>query len=211
MPLRRKLYLSLIAISVICTTVIAFDYHEKETSQSMSSEEELVHYVGTSMMDLPLEYIGDKAKYAIVGNVIALNPVVYTDPDLAEQKRLATSTGDDTIFYDRTILTDVTFRVEEDLFGEYTNQTITVRVPGGSIPGYTTIYDSAPTFEVDKRYTVFVGNGQSYMISSDHFVVLGLMQGTIKMDDIEESKFANSETTEQDIKDKIKSLKKAEI
>ncbi len=176
-----------------------------------TKNEVVIHRISGSMENIPIEAYADIAEFAIVGVVTQESSVTYVDPDLAAQKKLLTSTGmDDTIIYDKIILTDFKISVEEDLFGNYEEPTITVRIPGGEITGYRTEYELSPALSIGDRVTIFVGVGSSYMISSDHYTIIGLYQGTIKMSDISNSKYADSTTTEEQFKDKIKSLKMAE-
>lgn len=177
-----------------------------------TKNEVVIHTISGSMEAIPIEAYSDIAEFAIVGKVIKKSTFTYVDPELAEQKRLLTSTGKggDTVIYEKIILTDITIEVEEDLFGDYLEPTITVRIPGGEIPGYKTIYELSPELNIGERVTIFVGNGSSYMITDDLYTIIGLYQGTVKMDDISNSKYADRTTTEKQIKDKIKSLKTAD-
>ncbi len=204
----HKKKFTILLSSIIIAAGLGFSYSELNVSES----EPLVNIVQGSMMNLPLQYLVDNADYAIVGTVSQTSPIVYTHLELAEKKRLLTSTGmddNDTIIFDREILTDVTIQVEEDLFGKYTESIIVVRVQGGEIPGYITIDELSPTYSVGDRVTIFVAPGDSYSISSVHNTVLGMYQGVIDLNDIASSKHTTSTTTEQEIKDKIKSLKTA--
>ena len=176
------------------------------STQESQVEPQLVQTISAAMLDATLEQIGDHADYAIVGKVLNITPVIYVDPDRAKEK--AQNKNPDIIILDKEILSDVKIKVEEDLFGKYNEKFITIRVPGGEIPGQKTIHSESTEFVKGERVIVFVGNGQSYSISEDNYTVLGLDQGTIRLGEEVVSKFATDKTSEKEIKDKIKSLKK---
>lgn len=182
------------------------------TTQESQVEPQIIQRVSSSMVDATLEQIGDYADYAIVGTVLNITPVIYVDPDRAAQKAIVEkqqfAEGEmSLIVLEKEILTDVKIKVEEDLFGKYNEKFITVRVPGGEIPTQKTIHEQSTPFVKGERVIVFVGNGQSYSISEDNYTVMGLDQGTVRLDDKVVSKFATNGMSENDIKNKIRSLK----
>lgn len=176
------------------------------TESDAKVEPTVIQTVSVSMIDIPLEMLAEHADYAIVGEVISIDPVVYTDPDRAAKKKAVDNS--EVIILDKEILSDVRIKVEEDLFGKYDEHFITVRIPGGEIPGQKTVHEASPEFALGERVIIFVANGQSYSVSPDNYTVLGLEQGTIRLGEAVVSKFANSNTTEETIKDEIKSLKR---
>lgn len=194
------MFLSLI-VAIAAVSVGTLSY----TTQESEIETQRIQTVSTAVMDVSLEQIREKSDYAIVGEIIDIVPVVYVDPDRAKEK--ADNINPDIIITEQEILSDVKIKVEEDLFGQYDEKTITVRIPGGEIPTLKTVYEHSPTFEQGERVILFVGNGHSYSISEDNYTVLGLDQGTIKLGEQVVSKFANEQTTETEIKNKIKSLR----
>lgn len=168
-------------------------------------EPTVIQTIGVSMEDIPLDMLGEHADYALVGQVIDISPVVYTDSDRATEKK--ENAHPEVIILDKEILSDVRIKVEEDLFGKYTEKFITVRIPGGEISGQKTIHEASPEFVTGERVIIFVGNGQSYSISADNYTILGLEQGTIRLGETVVSKFTDESTTEQVIKNQIKSLR----
>lgn len=200
----KTLFFSIIVVfAAVSVGIFAFNSGESEVEAVV--QEQIIQTIGATMEDIPLESYMDVADYAIVGTVIKTTPVIYVDQDRADQKTKDSKNRIITI--EKEILTDVTINVEEDLFKKYDKQTITVRVPGGEIPSQKTIHSASPEFKVGERVIVFVGNGNSYDIPSNSFTVLGLEQGTIKLDDKVKSKYADDQTTEIEIKNKIKFLK----
>lgn len=199
--MNKKLMFFSLIVAIAAVSVGTFSYTTQETQVELQE----VQIISTSVMDVPLEILGDYADYAIVGEVLNIKPVIYVDPDRASDK--AMNKNADINVMDKEILSDVKIKVEEDLFGKYNEKFITVRVPGGEILSQKTIHEQSPTFVKGERVIVFVGNGQSYDISADNYTVLGLEQGTVRLGDQVDSKFANDKTTEKEIKTKIKSLK----
>jgi hypothetical protein len=196
----KVLYFSLIvAVAAISAGTLALTAAETEAKPM------LVNTIQNSMEDVALDVLTNTADYAIVGQVISVEPVVYIDPERAVDK--AANKDPNVTIFDKEILSDVTIRVEQDLFDKYEEKIITVRVPGGEIEGYKTIHESSPEFVDGERVIVFVGNGQSYSISEDNYTIIGYYQGTIRLGDTVDSKFATQDTTENDMKNQIKSLK----
>lgn len=86
------------------------------------------------------------------------------------------------------IFTDYYLSVQTALRGS-ADDTITIRVQGGTVNGETEIYTASPSFEVGDKYVVFLykpGRGGSYNTEGDYYYVLGLSQGV----------FSESETGE---------------
>lgn len=197
---KKLMFFSMIvAIAVVSIGAIS------ATTQETQIEPQMIQTISSSVMDASLEQIAEHTEYAIVGEVTKIEPIIYTDPDRAKEKVDNEISG--LIIIDREILSDVTIKVEEDLFGKYNEKFITVRVPGGEIPTQKTIHDQSTPFVKGERVIVFVGNGQSYSISEDNYTVIGLDQGTVRLDDKVVSKFATNGMSENDIKNKIRSLK----
>ena len=200
----KVLYFSLIA--VVAISVGAFTEAKTETNPI------IVNTISSSMIDVPIEIMVNTAEYVIVGKVISVEPVVYIDPKLQSDK--LANTNEDIIILEKEILSDVTIGVEEDLFGLYDEEMITVRVPGGEINGYRTVHESSSEFTEGERVILFVGHGQSYNISGDHYTVIGYDQGTIRLDESNtfiaslgfeaessiDSKYADDNTSEEEIK-----------
>ncbi len=200
--MNQKLVFFNIIVAVAAVSIGALTY----TTEEVQVQKQLIQHSSSAMLDVPLNILSEHAEYVIVGRVLNITPVIYVDSDRASDK--AKNTNSDIIVMDKEILSDVKIKVEEDLFGKYDGKFITVRVPGGEIPSQKTIHEQSPTFVKGERVIVFVGNGQSYDISADNYTVLGLEQGTVRLGDQVDSKFANDNTTEKEIKNKIKSSKR---
>ena len=200
--MNQKLVFFNIIVAVAAVSIGALTY----TTEEVQVQKQLIQHSSSAMLDVPLNILSEHAEYVIVGRVLNITPVIYVDSDRASDK--AKNTNSDIIVMDKEILSDVKIKVEEDLFGKYDGKFITVRVPGGEIPSQKTIHKQSPTFVKGERVIVFVGNGQSYDISADNYTVLGLEQGTVRLGDQVDSKFANDNTTEKEIKNKIKSSKR---
>ena len=136
-----------------------------------NQQETLIQKISVKMNDISLEKLAENADYAIVGKVVKTTPVVYIDPDLAAEKKATAITHPDIIVIDREILTDVKIKVKKDLFGNYKKKFITVRIPGGEIPGQKTIFDYSPGFKKGEKIIVFVAKGQTDSIPENHYTV----------------------------------------
>lgn len=204
---KKLVFLSLIvAIAAVSVGTLSM------TTQESKVQPQMVQKISSTMLDISLEQLSERADYAIVGKVVKVTPVIYEDPDRKQKKAdienlQFTAGGNTLVVMEQEILSDVKIKVREDLFGKYTDNFITVRVPGGEIPTLKTIHERSPTFDKNERVVVFVGKGQSYNISDAHYTVLGLDQGTIKLGDKVKSKFATTDSSEDSIKKKIKSIK----
>ncbi len=204
---KKLVFLSLIvAIAAVSVGTLSMTAQESEVQPQM------VQKISSTALDVSLEQLIERAEYAIVGKVVKVTPVIYVDPDRAQKKaeieNLQFAVGGITpVVMEQEILSDVKIKVREDLFGKYTENFITVRVPGGEIPTLKTIHERSPTFDKDERIVVFVGKGQSYDIPGHHYTVVGLDQGTIKLGEKIKSQFATTDSSEDSIKNKIKSLK----
>ena len=200
---KKILFFSMImAISAISIGSITHTLQENQP-------ETLIQKISVEMKDISLEKLGENADYAIVGKVVKIKPVVYMYPEaVAEKKaRAITHPNSEIIIIDREILTDVKIKVKKDLFGNYKKKFITVRIPGGEIPGQKTIFDYSPGFKKGEKIIVFVTNGQTDSISENHYTVLGLEQGTFRLGDSVKTKFAMQSMSEKDIKHQIKALR----
>jgi len=175
------------------------------STQADDIETQIVQTIFVSSIDLPIEYLEANSKFAIVGVVTKIEPVIYINPDRAKEKADNKIPG--LIIIDKEILSDVTIKVKEDLFGNYKEKFITVRVPGGETREQITKHEGYDTFHVGERVILFVGNDESYNISEDNYVIIGAKQGTIRLGDTVDSKYATPSMSEKDMKNKIKSLK----
>ena len=202
--MNRTLLFSSIVIAIAAVSIGSVTFL---TTQESDVTPMIIQPISASVVDVSLEQLEEVSDYAIVGKVLNITPVIYVDPDRAKDK--AQNKNPELIILDKEILSDVKIKVEEDLFGKYNEKFITIRVQGGEIPGQKTIHSESTEFVKGERVIVFVGNGQSYSISDDNYTVMGLDQGTIRLGEEKVvSKFATDKTSEKEIKDKIKSLKK---
>ena len=188
----------IVAVAAVSIGVVTYSVQVDEI------EAQIVQTVGVSSVDLPMEYLGANSKYIIVGEVTNIKPVIYTDPDRAKEK--ADNKIPNLIIIDKEILSDVTLKVEEDLFGKYSKEFITVRIQGGETLEQITIHEGYDTFSKGDRVILFVGNEEAYNVSIDNYSIIGAKQGTILLGDTIVSKYASDGMTETDIKNKIKSL-----
>lgn len=176
-----------------------------QSTQADDIETQIVQTISVSAIDLPIDHLEANSKFAIVGEVTKIEAVIYTDPDRAREKADNKIPG--LIIIDKEILSDVTIRVEVDLFEKYTEEFITVRIPGGETPEQITKHEGYDTFNIGERVILFVGNEKAYNISIDDYSIIGAKQGTIRLGDTIESKYATDSMTEIDIKNQIKSLR----
>ena len=81
--------------------------------------------------------------------------------------------------------TDYSFKINSTLRGNADNDTVTVRVQGGTVGNYTEIYEFSPDLEKNKEYLLFLykpGRGGAYNTEGDYYYVLGLTQGSFSED-----------------------------
>lgn len=157
------------AVGIMSFGIVAYSQDEVEIQQVVQKQ-------WMSMSEVPLDVLAEHSEFAIVGEVVNVVPIEYTDPDRASEKEKAAAAG--VILLEKEILSDVTILVEEDLFEKYDQKTITVRIPGGETPYQKTIADKSPKFNIGDKTIVLVGHGSSYSISDQHYTVIGLEQGT---------------------------------
>lgn len=76
--------------------------------------------------------------------------------------------------------TDYTLEIDNVLRGEYEENTLVVRVQGGTACGITEIYSPAPKLELGEYYLLFLyqpERGGSFNTKGDYYYILGLTQG----------------------------------
>lgn len=194
----------IIGISTLSIGAVAYS-HESQV------EPMTVQTISASMGDVSLEMLGEHAKYAIVGQVVSIKPIKYVDPQRGTEKMFNKifNKNPDIIIIDEEILSDVTIKVKEDLFGIYDENLITLRIPGGQTETHKTIHNLSPQFVIGERVIVFVGIGDSYSISENKYTILGLIQGTVRLTEDNKviSKFATNNMSEKEMKFKIKYIK----
>jgi len=199
--MNKKILISslIVAVAALGISYVAF------STQTDEVQAQLVQTVSVSGVNLPIEHIADNSLYAIVGEVTNIVPVIFTDPGRAQEK--IDNEIPNLIILDNEILSDVTFKVEEDLFGKYSEEFITVRIPGGETSEQITKHDGFPKLNPGERVILFVGHDKAYNIPIEKYAIMGGLQGTILLGDTVVSKYATDGMTEMDIKNKIKSLK----
>lgn len=82
--------------------------------------------------------------------------------------------------------TDYEFVISSVLRGTSEEDSVTVRVQGGTVGNYTEIYEGSPDLEVEQVYLLFLyrpARGGSYNTKGDYYYVLGLNQGVFTEND----------------------------
>lgn len=169
----------MIAVIGIASTVLMIDDYSNETQslddstlEKQSSQESavetstVVQTIHGSSHIYPLDVLAKGTKYAIIGTVKEITPVLS---QYDEKKKM--------------VFSDISIKVERDLNGEYEGKTITVRIQGGEKDGYKTITDFNAEFELDERILIFVPEKEPESIWGDNYYVAGLQQGKFSLVD----------------------------
>lgn len=141
----------------LCTTLLI-----RNTQQQ---EEQVVTYVSGALAKMDLDELLTESSLVVKGTV--------TDDRKSFQIRSVN--GGVSIF------TDISFQVSEVIRGETENDTITIRVQGGTVGNTTEIHEHDPIpYDAGQELLVFLykpGRGGSYNTEGDYYYVLGLTQG----------------------------------
>lgn len=117
------------------------------------------NYVKGSLPNYSLEELSIGATHAIIGEVKTITPI-----QVERENR-------------NYIFSDVVLSVERDLFGDYNQKEITVRIQGGQLNDLSTVaYDDA-SFNLNERVLVFVAGPEPESIWKDSYYVAGLTHG----------------------------------
>lgn len=123
--------------------------------------------VAAALPDYTLDYLAQNVPYAIKGNVtdIAKVPPQVDDLGIVD------------------VFTDVVITVDEDLFGKYTEKTITLRVRGGDTGNGVVVVDGAPDFKMGEPVFVLVAEKEPDSIYGDNYYVAGMQHGKYSLDE----------------------------
>ena len=103
---------------------------------------------------------------------------------------LCTITSEPVSFYvqradsGKDILSDQFAKVDKVIMGTPYNDTVVIRIPGGTVGNRTEKYEENPVLEVGKQYLLFLSKpdmGGSYNTVGDYYYVQGLKQGVYKV------------------------------
>lgn len=172
--------MAIIAIAGISTGVFAF-----ESSENTEVSKNTV--ITGSVHDYSIEELSQGATYAISGKVKQIESTIVIRDDR------------------QYVFSDVTINVKDDLFGNYNEKEITVRIQGGQVDDISTVSHVDASFEKNERVLVFVAGIEPNSIWGDNYYVAGMFTGKFNLDENGDAKksFDNTKYVEKDLKDKI--------
>lgn len=183
MKKQSSIILSLIAVAVIGTGILS----------TVNTDSKHTSYIGTTLPEYPIEFLAKETPFAIKGQVIDLVsvPIQYDAVGIPN------------------VFTDVVMAVDSDLKGQYTDDTITVRVQGGETDSEKFVYESSPEFSVGEKVFLFVADKEPNSIYGDNYYVAGLQHGKYNLDVPGEAKNKNSDRdmTDKALEDIIQTAK----
>ena len=183
MKKQNTIILSLVAIAVLSAGIFS----------TMSVESKETMLIGSSLPDYTVEFLAENTPFAIKGKVI----------DLVEVPIQYDIVGIGNVF------TDVVIDVKKDLSGQYTDDTITVRVQGGETDTAIYEYEGSPEFAIGEKVLILVADKEPESIYGDNYYVAGMQHGKYNLDEDGNAKNKNSDRnmSEKSLEDKIKTAK----
>ena len=140
-----------VIIPSVVVAVLAIGSFVTYEDQQMDAHVSAIFYEHT------LDELAQKAEYAIVGTVEGITSVRVDMPKESDEDR---------------VYTDVIINVEEDLFGNYDGDQISVRILGGETETIRMTTDFAPDFIEGNRVIALVsGISDGYTYNNHHFVI----------------------------------------
>lgn len=109
------------------------------------------------------------------------------------------------------VFSDVTLNVNEDLFGQYDQKEITVRIMGGETPNITHISGDDASFDKNEHVLVFVAGPEPDSIWGNNYYVAGLELGKYKVEDGKAKQSDKEQYDEIELKNKIKKYRADKI
>ena len=156
--MNKKLLATLFALSVVAVTagIMAFEEYMPTTTAYSSS---------LMLKATPVE-LAEDADYAIVGTVSNMTPI-----------RVSMSLPGD----DDKVFTDVTLTVEEDVFGNYDESTISFRILGGEADRLRIFAEDSPELQLGERIFVLIGeDSENYTFGGRNYLI-GQAQGALEI------------------------------
>lgn len=156
--MNKKLLASLFALSAVAVAAgaIAFEEYMPTTTVYSSS---------LMLKGTPVE-LAEDADYAIVGTVSDMTPI-----------RVSMSQPGD----DDKVFTDVTLTVEEDVFGNYDEETIIFRILGGEVDRLRLVAEESPELRLGERLFVLIGEDpENYTFDGKNYLI-GQAQGALEI------------------------------
>lgn len=185
---------AMIAIVGITSSVITINEVSNETMQ-LETHELVIQEIKGSMDNYTLEELASGTKYAIIGTVKQITPVI-----------IEKNSGEHGNY--KTVFSDIKIQVEQDLNGLYTEKEISVRIQGGQVGNLKTIAELNPTFKVNERALFFVADKEPDSIWGDNYYVAGLHLGKYNLNDGEANREKiNEKQSERDLVSKIQSIR----
>lgn len=151
-------------IGIASISIATLDTSFEESG--MNTQEITTQVIRGSMPNYSLEDLASGTKYAIVGTVKQITPVIV------ETDRM-----------NPTVFSDVVVKVQKDLNGDYDQKEITVRIQGGTLGDMVTISHVSANFEMNQRVLFFVPEKDLDSIWSDNYYVAGGYLGKYTLDD----------------------------
>lgn len=150
--------------SILATGMISMDLQTK-------SDIIVTDKISGSLDNYTLDELTSNSKYAIIGTVEKIIPVAVEKNYPQEDKT------------EVTIFSDIQVNVEQDLFGEYHESQISVRIHGGQLGDMKTEAELSPNFNKNERVLFFVADKEPHTIWGDNYYVAGLYLGKYSLSD----------------------------
>lgn len=187
MKKQSSIILSLVAVAVLSAGIFS----------TVGMDSKPTHYIGSALPDYPIEFLAENTPFAIKGKVIDLVDV----PIQIDEVGIG------------NVLTDVVINVKKDLSGQYTDDTITVRVQGGETDTAKYVHQHAPEFAIGEKVFILVADKEPESIYGDNYYVAGLQHGKYNLDEDgkAKNKDSNKDTSLKSLEDKVKKAKQNKI
>ena len=166
--------------------------HPAEFSVIISQNLNGTGIVRGSAPDYSLEVLSQGATYAISGEVQQIVPTIVTR------------------YNTEYVFSDVKIEVEEDIFGEYDEKFITVRIQGGQVEDVKTVSHIDASFDEGEHVLVFIaGPAEPESIWGDNYYVAGMLTGKYTIDDFgkAEKQLDIEVKNAEDLKDEIRNYR----
>lgn len=172
--MNKKLTMIPMIVAVIAIGAIAVTY---QPGQQVADVNGVLHQQS-------LEELSTKADYAIVGTVEKITPVKVDMPKPSDEPR---------------VYTDVLINVEEDVFNNYQDKQISVRILGGETETLKMNVDFSPEFKIGERVFLFVmDDSSSGYTFAGHNYVAGQTQGAYDLTNGQAKQQYSGETLQKD-------------
>jgi hypothetical protein len=173
--MNKKLVISILAILVAATGLMGTLLFKNQRREPIS----IMSHASLAMMSL--DDLITQADLIIIGRVNTVYPSRWNTPN----GKLSKETTVETISPEMVIFTDTDFQIDKILKGKVEQPKVRVRTFGGEVEQDRMIIDAEPSLVGGQDYLLFLFNdtGLTADIDSEHFLVLGAIQGVYQIHD----------------------------